>query len=86
MDRRVIVLDEAEDELIEAQRWYEARRTGLGQDFRSAIDDAIARLLKAPLSASPVISLQASIEARRVLVKRFPYPSFSLTTTTIFGS
>ena len=40
MSHRIIVLDEAEDELIAAQRWYENQRAGLGQEFRKAIDDA----------------------------------------------
>jgi hypothetical protein len=34
MSHRIIVLEEAEDELIEAQRWYEIQRAGLGQEFR----------------------------------------------------
>jgi hypothetical protein len=41
---RIIVLDEAEDELIAAQRWYETQRAGLGQEFRKAIDEAMDRL------------------------------------------
>ena len=73
MSQLLIVLDEAEDELIEAQRWYETQRPGLGQEFRSAIDEGMERLLKAPLAASPIVNLPSSIGARRVLVKRFPY-------------
>ena len=33
MSQRVIVLDEAEDELIEAQKWYDRQRSGLGEKF-----------------------------------------------------
>jgi hypothetical protein len=73
MSQHVIVLDEAEDELIEAQNWYETQRSGLGQEFRSAIEEAMERLFKAPLAASPIVNLPLSISARRVLVKRFPY-------------
>jgi len=73
MSHRVIVLDEAEDELLEAQKWYETQRSGLGLEFRSAIDEAMERLLKAPLAASPIVNVPASIGARRILVKRFPY-------------
>ncbi len=73
MSHRVIVLDEAEDELIEAQRWYETQRSGLGQEFRSAIDEAMDHLLKSPLAASPIVNVPAPIGTRRVLVKRFPY-------------
>jgi toxin ParE1/3/4 len=73
MSQRVIVLNEAEDELIEAEKWYERQRPGLGQEFRAAIDEAMERLLKTPLAASPIINLPPSIGARRLLVKRFPY-------------
>lgn len=73
MSHRVIVLDEAEDELIAARQWYETQRPGLGLEFRNVIDEAIDRLLEAPLSASPVVSVPSSVGARRVFVKRFPY-------------
>jgi len=73
MSQRLIVLDEAEDELIEAEKWYERQRPGLGREFRTAIDEGMERLLKAPLAASPIVNLPPSISARRVLVKRFPY-------------
>ena len=60
MSQHIIVLDVAEDELIEAQNWYEAQRSGLGQEFRSAIDEAMERLLNAPLAASPILNYLAS--------------------------
>jgi hypothetical protein len=70
MSQLLIVLDEAEDELIEAEKWYERQR--LGREFRTAIDESMERLLKTPLAASPIVNLRSSIGARRVLVKRFP--------------
>ena len=73
MSQLLIVLDEAEDELIEAEKWYERQRSGLGREFRTAIDEGMERLLKAPLAASPIVNLPPSLGARRVLVKRFPY-------------
>ncbi len=73
MSQLLIVLDEAEDELIEAEKWYEGQRPGLGREFRTAIDEGMERLLKAPLAASPIVNLPSSLVARRVLVKRFPY-------------
>ena len=33
MSQLLIVLDEAEDELIEAEKWYERQRPGLGREF-----------------------------------------------------
>ena len=56
MSGRIIVLEEAEDELIEAQKWYDRQRQGLGREFREAIDEAIQRLVKAPLAASPILT------------------------------
>jgi hypothetical protein len=56
MSHRIIVLDEAEDELIAAQHWYETQRVGLGQEFRKAIDEAMDRLAEAPLTASPIFN------------------------------
>ena len=73
MSQRLIVLDEAEEELIEAEKWYERQRAGLGQEFRTAIDEGMERLLKAPLAASPIVNIPAFIGARRIFVKRFPY-------------
>jgi len=57
MSRRVIVLDDAEQELIDAQRWYDKQRRDLGREFRIAIEEAIERLLKQPSIAVPVIKL-----------------------------
>lgn len=73
MSQRLIILDEAEEELIEAEKWYERQRAGLGQEFRTAIDEGMERLLKAPLAASPHVNLPLSIGARRIFVRRFPY-------------
>jgi plasmid stabilization system protein ParE len=73
MRRRVIVLDEAEDELAEAEDWYEAQRPGLGPDFRRAIDEAMELLAEAPLAAQTVAHVPDSLGVRKLLVKRFPY-------------
>ncbi|MBI2179520.1 MAG: type II toxin-antitoxin system RelE/ParE family toxin [Deltaproteobacteria bacterium] len=73
MSQRLIVLDEAEDELIEAEKWYERQRPGLGREFRAAIDEGMERLLKAPLAASPIVNVPAFIGARRIFVKWYPY-------------
>lgn len=73
MSQQIIVLAEAEDELIAAAKWYERRRPGLGQGFRIAIAEAMERLSLAPQAASPVLSVPASLGARQVFVKRFPY-------------
>jgi len=71
MSQRLIVLDEAEEELIEAENWYERQLPGLGRAFRTAIDEGMERLVKAPHAASPIVNLPGFIGARRILVKRF---------------
>lgn len=73
MSQQIIVLGEAEDELIAAERWYEDRRLGLGREFRLAIDETMERLSAAPLTASPLLSAPIALGARQVIVKRFPY-------------
>lgn len=66
--RRVIVRDEARVDLLDAKRWYEERRTGLGDEFVDAVDSAIAAAKQRPLSFRIVRG-----EVRRTLLRRFPY-------------
>ena len=51
-----------------ACRWYENRRQGLGEEFRSSLDIICQLLVKFP-AAGPV----AHREVRRILLPRFPY-------------
>ena len=55
-------------ELTEAWRWYEAQRDGLGDEFRACVDAAMAEVARAPLAWPRVRG-----EARRRLVRRFPF-------------
>lgn len=64
----VVVLDEAETELNEAQDYYEAARPGLGDAFLDAFERAIARILRHP-RAYPVVE----DDVRRCLLSGFPY-------------
>ena len=59
---------EALEELAEAWRWHEAQRDGLGDEFRSCIDVAIAEVSRDPLMWPKVRG-----EVRRRMVRRFPY-------------
>ncbi|MFO1434257.1 MAG: type II toxin-antitoxin system RelE/ParE family toxin [Candidatus Competibacteraceae bacterium] len=59
---------EAEEELLEAQAWYEARSPGLGLEFARAADAAVAAALRNPL-IFPCIEG----EFRRVILRKFPY-------------
>jgi toxin ParE1/3/4 len=68
---RVILLAEAREDVIEAFRWYEAERRGLGKVFRAALNQSIRRIRRTPLTAQVVYR-----DLRRVLVERFPYGVF----------
>lgn len=65
---QLVFRPEAQVELLAAQAWYEERATGLGFEFARAVDAAITRALRAPLTF-PVIEG----EFRHVMTRRFPY-------------
>ena len=85
MSHRIIVLDEAEDELIAAQRWYENQRAGLGQEFRKAIDEAMDRLAEAPLQLHQSSILQQPLKLGGCLLSGFRIRSSLSNTRRIFG-
>jgi hypothetical protein len=65
---RVVVRSEAEQELLEAQAWYESKAQGLGFEFARATDVAVATALRNPFGY-----LRIEAEFRRVLLRKFPY-------------
>ena len=68
MTRSVVFRPQAEDEVLEVERWYEARREGLGSEFGAAVDEMIARIVDNPLAFQRVRG-----ETRRGVLQRFPY-------------
>ena len=79
MTRAPVFRPQAEAEALEARSWYEARRTGLGEEFGAEIDAAVARLVESPLAFPRVRG-----ETRRAVVSRFPYALyFQMTDDTI---
>ncbi len=64
----VIYHREAEAELIQAAKYYDAKQTGLGADFLDNADLAVANILKNPLTY-PVVDG----DLRRYPMERFPY-------------
>jgi plasmid stabilization system protein ParE len=66
--RQVVFRPEAEDEALEAQEWYETRRSGLGKEFAEAVDETIGRIVENPLAY-----MRAYKETRRAVLTRFPY-------------
>lgn len=65
---RLVIQPEAEEEVAEAAQWYEAREPGLGREFLRAFRAVIAVLRRTPFHYQV---LQA--DARRVIMRRFPY-------------
>ena len=68
MTRAPVFRPQAEAEALEARRWYEARRAGLGDEFGAEVDAAVARIVDGPLAFPRVRG-----ETRRAVLSRFPY-------------
>ena len=62
----VVLRPEAEQELLEAQAWYESKALGLGFEFARAADAAVASALRSPFG-----HLRIEEEFRRVLFRKF---------------
>jgi len=71
MSYEVIVRPEAAREVQEAFDWYAEKSEGLGLEFLRAADACLAGIKRNPLVA-PVMHQ----EARRVLLRKFPYALF----------
>ena len=69
----VVFRDTAEQQLLQAQVWYESQRAGLGIEFARSVDAAISRVARQPLAAPVVYE-----NVHRVVLKRFPYSVFYL--------
>lgn len=59
---------EAEEELIEAAAFYQARAEGLGEQFLSEIERSVRYL-----SEQPLMGQKLDESLRRFLLRRFPY-------------
>ena len=68
MSLHFVVRPLAEQDLLEAQEWYEARRPGLGADFRATIDSLFGRI-----GENPSLYPEVYRGTRRAVVRRFPY-------------
>ncbi len=73
MHRRIIILEQAAEEAIEAAAWYEQERPGLGIEFNHAINAALDLLEQdiVPLARLPKIT--GSSGAKKLVLKRFPF-------------
>ena len=68
LSHRLIIRPEADAEIYEASHRYEDRRKGLGQEFLNALAAATSNLRRNP-QLYPIVAG----EARRLLLRRFPY-------------
>jgi plasmid stabilization system protein ParE len=66
----VRIAPQASEEFTEAVRWYEGRRTGLGDEFYDSVVHAVSTLRRHPAIGVKVESPQPH---RQVLVDGFPY-------------
>jgi len=64
--------EEANAEMVDAARWYESHRDGLGAAFLDEVDAAVERIAGAPRVGATVPGV-ADPDVRRRPVKRFPY-------------
>lgn len=70
----VRVLEAAAAEAEEAAAWYEARRRGLGTEFRSEFKLALDRLREGILPGSPSpLGVFGKRGVKRLLMNRFPF-------------
>ena len=67
MSLSIIVRDEAEQDILEASRWYEDRAMGLGLEFTRSVDTCLLQISRAPV-LGPVIFR----DARMTLLRRSP--------------
>jgi toxin ParE1/3/4 len=73
LNLRVHFEAEAEVEYLQAFRWYERQREGLGIEFLDDVDATIRRVLEAPFSGATVPRLPPDLAVRRLATTRFPY-------------
>jgi len=68
VSRSVVVRPLAEQDLFQAQAWYDDKSNGLGTEFRGAVDALFQQI-----SESPLIYPLVYGKLRRAVMHRFPY-------------
>ena len=63
-----IILDDAEDDLLNAYNWYQAKEHGLGDRFLSSVQDGLTLIRQHP-EMFPV----SVVECRRASISKFPF-------------
>ena len=78
MSRRLVVRPLAEQDLVDAQKWYEEQQPGLGEGFRITVDGLISRILERPRLYPEVYR-----KVRRAVMRRFPYLLYYILTDDV---
>ena len=68
---RLVLRRAAKRDLTEASRWYDEKKPGLGRDFSSCVEAALAIIRDHPL-----LFPRVDPRVRRAKVERFPYGVF----------
>src|SRR4051794_27837554 len=63
----------AEEEILNAGRWYEARQAGLGIDLFDQVGDGIIQIEQHPRRFGIAAGGTSNREIRRYRLRRFPY-------------
>jgi plasmid stabilization system protein ParE len=71
MNLDLVVEPAAEQDILQAYRWYEDRRVGLGPEFLAELELAFDRTLE-----NPLLYVEAIPGVRRSVTKTFPYLVF----------
>jgi hypothetical protein len=61
--------------MSEAHEWYEARSSGLGEEFLGAVAETLIAVEEAP-QRFPAVHREGTIEVRRARLRRFPFGLF----------
>lgn len=71
MKLRMVIRQDAADELREAKRWYDSQRIGLGRDFAAEVAQTVRAARETP-ERFPFVEGKV----QRALLKRFPFGVF----------
>ncbi len=63
-----IILDDAEDDLLNAYNWYQAKELELGDRFLSSVQEGLTLIRQ-----HPDIFTVSIVECRRALISKFPF-------------
>jgi plasmid stabilization system protein ParE len=74
---RVVFTPDASDDVATAYKWYEARASGLGEDFLRCVEACVLRIRRHSQASRVAVD-----DFRRALIRRFPYEIFYETSST----